>query len=156
MDTILFVQTGGTIDKDYLENPGNHGYNFAIDSAAFSDILIRARVDFTHRPLLICQKDSLEIDDSDRKTLKRLIKSAPEKMIVITHGTDTMHVTAEDLSPLAGKTIVLTGAFQPGQFRNTDADFNLGMAVAAVQILPHGVYIALRGEIKRWDEFEPR
>ena len=147
---------GGTIDKEYLENAGNHGYNFAIGSPAFSEIINDARVDFPHRPLLVCQKDSLKITAKDRGNLKRLLKAAPETMVVITHGTDTMHVTAKDLASITGKTMILTGAFQPGQFRHTDANFNLGMAVAAAQTLPHGVYIVLRGEVKRWDEFVPR
>ncbi|MEL7187697.1 MAG: asparaginase domain-containing protein, partial [Pseudomonadota bacterium] len=66
---------------------------------------------------------------------------------VITHGTDTMPATAETLSGLGDKTIVMTGALTPARFRTTDAVFNVGMAVATVQIAETGVYIAMSGQV---------
>ena len=66
---------------------------------------------------------------------------------VVTHGTDTMAETAEALQGLEAKTIVLTGALTPARFRTTDAIFNVGMAVAAVQVSPPGVYIAMSGQV---------
>ena len=66
---------------------------------------------------------------------------------VVTHGTDTMPETAEALAGLDGKTIVLTGALSPARFRTTDAIFNVGMAVAAVQVALPGVYIAMSGQV---------
>ena len=96
------------------------------------------------------------MDDHDRDEVKRMTQSADADKVIIMHGTDTIHVTAEHLSDIEGKVIVLTGAMTPERFRDSDADFNVGMAVGAVHCLPAGVYIALYGEVKRWDEFVPR
>jgi L-asparaginase len=55
--------------------------------------------------------------------------------------------TADMLNDMPGKTIVLTGALSPARFRTTDAIFNVGMAVAAVQTAAPGVYIAMSGQV---------
>ena len=78
-----------------------------------------------------------------------LAKQADVDGIVITHGTDTMVETAKVLATIPGKTIVLTGALNPARFQNSDAVFNIGCAIGAVQSLPEGVYIAMNGRI--WD-----
>ncbi len=67
--------------------------------------------------------------------------------VVITHGTDTMIDTAKVLKNISGKTIVMTGSMYPAQFRDSDAVFNKGCAVTAVQILRPGVYIVMNGRI---------
>ncbi len=156
MSIILFIQAGGTIDKDYLANDENHGYNFVIGDSAWHAIWQRAGVPYAVGYTCACQKDILDMNDADRDTIKRMTKAAREDKVVILHGTDTIHVTAEHLSNITGKTIVLTGAMTPERFRESDADFNVGMAVGAVQTLPPGVYIVLYGEVKRWDEYKPR
>ena len=58
-----------------------------------------------------------------------------------------MPETAEALADIEGKTIVLTGALSPARFKTTDAVFNVGMAVAAVQTAAPGVYIAMSGQV---------
>jgi L-asparaginase len=88
---------------------------------------------------------------SDRERICATIAAQPERLVVVTHGTDTMIETARVLGKLTGKTVVLTGSMQPARFRVSDAEFNLGTAVAAVQILPPGVYLAMNGRI-----FDPR
>jgi L-asparaginase len=75
----------------------------------------------------------------------------PGERIVVTHGTDTMIQTAKALQGIPDKTIVLTGAMQPARFHETDAVFNIGTAIGAVQSLPPGVYIAMNGRIFRPD-----
>ena len=89
----------------------------------------------------------LEIEDADRRVLRDYIAADDATHYIVTHGTDTMPETAEVLSELEGKTIVLTGALTPARFRTTDAMFNVGMAVAAVQTLEPGVYIAMSGQV---------
>jgi L-asparaginase len=80
-------------------------------------------------------------------------QAAPEDRIVITHGTDTMVETAHVLGEAAlGKTVVLTGAMVPYIFNNSDAVFNLGCAIVAVQLLSPGIYIAMNGRIFPWDD----
>lgn len=153
---ILFVQVGGTIDKDYPQGETHHGYEFQIGEPAILSIMARAKCahEWSHLPVL--RKDSLDISDADRARVREMIDASGKEKIIVTHGTDTIHKTAEALSELQGKTIVLTGAMLPEKFRDSDADFNLGMAVGALQHLPPGVYIALYGQVLRWDEFVPR
>ena len=73
---------------------------------------------------------------------------------LLTHGTDSKVETAKVLSSIEDKTIVLTGALNPARFRGSDAEFNIGTAVGAVQSLPPGVYIAMNGRI--WDPLKVR
>jgi L-asparaginase len=97
--------------------------------------------------------DSLEIGDDDRQLIVEQCRNAKERRIVITHGTDTMEDTARALgvAALAGKTIVLTGAMIPFKFGSSDGLFNLGGALAFVQSLPEGVYVAMNGLYFVWD-----
>ncbi len=152
---ILFLQTGGTIDKDYLPREGNHGYAFTIETPAYIPILERADVSFTVAKWSTMKKDSLDITDTDRKQLAYDVYNCAHKRVVITHGTDTIGETATFLAEAGAsmKTIVLTGAMRPEKFARSDADFNLGMAVGAVQVLPPGVYVALGGLVQDWKEF---
>ena len=83
----------------------------------------------------------------DRALIHEAVSKCDATHVLITHGTDSMTLTARTLEDIAGKTIVLTGALTPARFRATDALFNTGMAVAAVQLCEPGVYIAMNGEI---------
>ena len=72
---------------------------------------------------------------------------------VMDAGSATMVETAASLgrAELPGRTVVLTGAMVPYAFGNSDALFNLGCALTAVQVLPAGVYITMNGKLFRWD-----
>ncbi len=150
---ILFIQAGGTIDKDYPKGQTNHGYNFEITDPSFNSILKRAKPDFEYKILSIIKKDSLDMDETDREKIYSSIISNNSEKIIITHGTDTIHLTAKKLADIKDKTIILTGSMLPEKFRDSDADFNIGMAVGAAQTLNNGVYIALYGKIVSWDKF---
>jgi L-asparaginase len=89
--------------------------------------------------------------DADRQFIRQQIEVDPNPRIVVTHGTDTVIQTARALDGIPGKTIVLTGSMQPARFRNTDAVFNIGAAMGAVQALPPGVYVVMNGRI-----FDPK
>jgi L-asparaginase len=102
----------------------------------------------------IIRKDSLHITDADRELVRAAIAAQPAKHVLVTHGTDTMVDTAKVLASIPGKTIVLTGALNPARFRGSDAEFNIGTAVGAVQSLPPGVYVAMNGRI--WDPLRVR
>ncbi len=91
------------------------------------------------------------MDAADRQLILEQVSSAEEDHIIITHGTDTMVQTAEALSKIKDKTIVLTGSMEPAMFKTSDAVFNIGCAMAAVQTLPPDVYIAMNGRIFRHD-----
>jgi len=150
---ITFIQTGGTIDKDYPQGLSDHGYAFKIQEPAVLETLERIKPMYEIEMVRHMQKDSLDITEEDRVSIVELVSNTPNDKIIITHGTDTIGLTAESLSSVKGKTIVLTGAMMPEKFRESDADFNIGMAVGGVQTLPSGVYVALHGELKNWKDF---
>lgn len=140
---IKFITTGGTIDKVYFDALSD----YEVGDSPISQILSEGLVAFEHDVVPLLQKDSLEMTDDDRKVLRDYISNDDGDKYVITHGTDTMPETADALTDLPGKTIVLTGALTPARFRTTDAVFNVGMAVAAVQACSPGVYIAMSGQV---------
>ena len=140
---ILVLTTGGTIDKNYFDALSE----YQIVDSGIPALLKEARVALPFRVEEVCRKDSLELTEADRADIARRVAAAPETRIVITHGTDTMTDTAKALAGIAGKTIVLTGALSPARFAETDAPFNLGMAFAAAQVAPPGVYIAMSGQV---------
>lgn len=145
---IQIFTTGGTIDKVYFDAKG--GYE--VGAPMVRDILAQARVVLDIEIVELLRKDSLEITDSDREQIRHTVANARARHIVLTHGTDTMVETARVLLQLSGKTVVLTGALQPGRFADSDAPFNMGMAIAAVQTLPGGVYIAANGQVLAADK----
>ena len=143
----IFV-TGGTFDKEYNELDGRL---FFKDTHLHEMLdLGRCKVEVDIRTLMMV--DSLEMTDADRQIILDHCRRAREERIVITHGTDTMDITARVLGEvLKEKTVVLTGAMVPYKFGSSDGLFNLGSALAFVQTLPHGVYIAMNGRFFRWD-----
>ena len=145
---IRFVTTGGTIDKVYFDELSQ----FEVGESVLEHILREALVQFDWAVVPLMKKDSLQIEDADRRVLRDYIANDDATHYVITHGTDTMPETAEMLQSLKGRTIVLTGALTPARFRTTDAVFNVGMACAAVQALEPGVYIAMSGQVFRAGE----
>lgn len=151
---ITFVQTGGTIDKDYPRGEVGHGYEFKIGDPAVNSILPYSHAMFDYNIVEVTKKDSLDLTDEDRRNILNAVESSTSDHIVITHGTDTMGKTAETLSHIQGKTIVLTGAMLPEKFMTSDARFNVGMAIGAVQVLPPGIYIALYGRVVPWRDFK--
>jgi L-asparaginase len=140
---IRFITTGGTIDKVYFDALSQ----FEIGDSTIKHILDESLADFDYEIVPLLQKDSLDMTDEDRTSLHDFIASDDAERYVITHGTDTMPETAEALEDLQGKTIVLTGALTPARFKTSDANFNVGMAVAAAQVAPPGVYIAMSGQV---------
>jgi len=140
---ILFIQTGGTIDKDYPKT--KNGWAFEINEPAVKRILKKVNCSFNYSVISLIKKDSLEINDEDRSLILSKCKEAKENKIIITHGTDTMNITAEFLKEIKNKTIIITGAMRPERFSNSDAAINIGVAIGAVQSLSKGIYIAMNG-----------
>ena len=142
---LLIITTGGTIDKIYFDDKSD----YQVGEPQISQILHAMHVAFEFEVSALMRKDSLHITDEDRKLIRSAIAASDASHVLITHGTDTMVETAVELRDLPGKTIVLTGALNPARFRDSDAIFNIGCAVGAVQALPPGVYIAMNGKV--WD-----
>lgn len=142
---ILFIQTGGTIDKDYPKT--NDGYAFEIGEPAVAKILKKSHPDFEYEVVDLLQKDSLDLVEDDRQKLKQFILSSVASKIIVTHGSDTMADSANYVGLVKGKTIVFTGSYKPERFIESDADFNVGVAVGAVNVLGEGTFIAMNGKI---------
>jgi L-asparaginase len=146
----IFI-TGGTFDKEYNELDGSLYFKDTHMSELLQ--LGRSKVQVAVRTLMML--DSLDMKDSDRKIILDQCSQAPESQIVITHGTDTMVQTAKILGEAnLNKTIILTGAMIPIKFGSSDGLFNLGAAIAFVQSLPKGVYIAMNGKYFHWDNVQ--
>ena len=141
--TALVISTGGTIDKVYFDAKSD----YEVGESVVGELLQQAHVHLPYELVPLMRKDSLELDDQDRALIRSTVLATEHLWIVITHGTDTMTDTAKVLAGIQDKTIVLTGSLAPGRFAQSDATFNVGMAFAAVQTLPAGVYIVMNGQV---------
>ncbi|MCE7951230.1 MAG: asparaginase [Xanthomonadales bacterium PRO7] len=142
---LTIVATGGTIDKIYFDDKSA----YQIGAPQIGEILKQLGVAFEFEVIALMRKDSLHMDDADRDLVRRTIAAQPHRHVLVTHGTDTMVETARALAGITDKVIVLTGALNPARFQGSDAVFNIGCAVGAIQALPDGVYIAMNGRV--WD-----
>lgn len=140
---IKVLVTGGTFDKEYNELNGSLFFK----ETHIHEMLELGRSNLNLSVSTLMMKDSLEFTDEDRTAIAKACNDSTEDKIVITHGTDTMTITGEFLlQACPGKIIVLTGAMVPYKFGSSDGLFNLGSALAFVQVLPKGVYIAMNGQ----------
>ena len=156
MRIAIFI-TGGTFDKEYDELNGELFFN----KTHIKEMLTLGRSLLPTRVETLMMKDSLFMTNTDRAVIAKACKSAKERHIVITHGTDTMEETARYLADAFAaaavsktglhKTIILTGAMVPYKFGSSDGLFNLGSALAYAQMLPPGVYVAMNGRWFAWD-----
>lgn len=145
---IRIIITGGTFDKQYDEIKGTLGFK----DTHLPEILHAVRCTLGIEMEINQLIDSLEMRPPNRQKILTSCRRAPEEHIVITHGTDTMVETAQVLGKARlEKTIVLTGAMVPYAVSGSDAVFNLGCSIAAVQLLPHGVFVSMNGRIFDWD-----
>jgi L-asparaginase len=146
--TLRLIATGGTFDKHYNELTGVLGFS----DSHLPDVIARTRMTIPVALDVLPLLDSLDMQDADRQRVLASCQGAPEQAIVIIHGTDTMRETAAVLgSAKLAQTIVLTGAMIPYEIANSDALFNLGFACGVAQTLPHGVYVAMNGQVFPWD-----
>ncbi len=141
MESIAILTTGGTIDKVYFDAKSE----YEVGPPNIKIILSEMNLAIEYRIESLMRKDSLDITAEDRSAIRSAVEQAPERRILITHGTDTMVETAKALLGLASKTVVLTGALEPALFKTSDAPFNIGCGLAAVQTAAPGVYIAMNG-----------
>ena len=142
---ITIFTTGGTFDKVYFDAKSE----FHIGETQVGPILEEGNVTIDYQVESLLRKDSLDVTEDDRNMLCEAVASCASQHIIMTHGTDTMADTAKMLSQydIADKTIVLVGAMQPARMRYTDAPFNLGFALAAVQLLPADIHVAMNGQV---------
>lgn len=148
---VLFIQTGGTIDKDYPKV--TKGYAFDISTPAIERVLPLANPTFEYEVMPLLQKDSQEITLEDREKIKAACLNSEYSKIIITHGTDTMIETGHYLKEVP-KAIVITGAMRPERFSNSDASFNIGTALGIINMIESGVYICMNGVAYPIDEVD--
>lgn len=134
---------GGTIDKIYFDAKSKYEVGAPAIAKMLSQIAVNLDIEVTS----LMAKDSLEMSDADREIIAQAVADCEADKIIITHGTDTMPETARSLASLSNKAIVLTGALAPAIFKDSDAMFNVGGALAAVQAVENGVYIVMNGEL---------
>jgi L-asparaginase len=134
---------GGTIDKVYFDAKSKYEVGAPAIAKMLNQIAVNLEVEVTS----LMAKDSLEMTDQDRVIIAEAVERCEADKIIITHGTDTMPDTARSLGELSNKVVVLTGALAPAIFKDSDAMFNVGGALAAAQALDSGVYIVMNGEL---------
>ena len=138
---VKIFTTGGTIDKVYFDAQSE----YAVGEPLIAEILREAGVTVPYDIETLFRKDSLDLTGEDRALIARRVREDESRHVLITHGTDTMVETARVLQDVRDKTIVLVGSLKPARFRDSDAVFNIGFAMAAAQALAAGVYIAMNG-----------
>ncbi len=145
---ILVIVTGGTFDKEYNELDGSLFFK----NSHVGDMLALGRCGLDVAILPLMMVDSLEMRSQDREAILQACRDSAASRIVITHGTDTMQLTAAVLGQAnLNKTVVLTGAMIPYKFGSSDGMFNLGCAMAFAQVLPAGVFVAMNGRYFAWN-----
>lgn len=146
--TIRIFVTGGTFDKEYDYITGSLSFG----TTKLPGMLRQGRSTLDVKLKTLMLRDSLTFTEADRELILQSCISCDERMIVLTHGTDTMTITAAYLANrIPEKTIILTGAMIPYAFGTSDGFFNLGASLAFVQTLPPNVYITMNGRYFLWD-----
>ncbi len=146
---IRLLITGGTIDKCYNELTGELYFT----QSHLPQMLKQGHCKTNIELETLMLKDSLEMEVTDRDIILQACQQSSQSLIIITHGTDTMTLTAKHLAmQIKDKTIVLLGAMVPYVFKQSDSLFNLGSAITAVQCLSAGVYITMNGKVFPWNQ----
>jgi L-asparaginase len=141
---VLCLTAGGTIDKVYFDRLSD----YQVGPPGVERILQELSVGFDYSVQSVLRKDSLDMTDDDRLMIRKAVRDTDESRILITHGTDTMIETAKCLDGIQGKRVVLTGAMQPAGFQDSDAVFNVGMAIGVLLASSEpGVWIVMSGGI---------
>jgi L-asparaginase len=136
--------TGGTIDKVYFDASSA----YQVGEPQIGDIFNQANVTISFEVTTIMRKDSLDMTDADRAEIAEHVQGTDCERVLVTHGTDTMVRTAQTLQQcVTDKTVVFVGSLNPALFKSSDAVFNVGFALGALEALPPGIYIAMNGQI---------
>ena len=144
---IKVFTTGGTIDKVYFDARSNYEIGDPQIRVILDDVGVTVDVEVE----TLMRKDSLDLTDEDRALIAEHVRTDACDRILITHGTDTMAETARALGDTGDKVVVFVGSLSPARFKGSDAEFNIGFALAAVQLVPPGAYVAMNGHIFRAD-----
>ncbi len=150
-NSISIIATGGTIDKIYFDAKSE----YEVGPPNAIEVLQKFNLQIPYSVTSLMRKDSLDLTDDDREQIAAAVAADKNNRIIITHGTDTMPETARHIinrHAAAGKTVVLTGSLLPAMFTASDAIFNIGCALGAVQSAATGVYIVMNGRVFAGDK----
>ena len=150
-DAARIIVTGGTFDKRYDAIKGELTFTETHLPALLEQGRVKLPLAVDIRLLI----DSLQMTEEHRQQVLEACRESPERSIVVVHGTDTMVQTAQVVGRATlDKTVVFTGAMVPYSVQGSDAEFNLGFALAAALTLPAGAYVAMNARIFSWDDVE--
>ena len=149
---IALLSTGGTFEKIYDPLKGLLGFT----ESAIAAWKTQCHMPENTRLAVPFLVDSLEMTDGQRSALCRQIRDCPETLVVVIHGTDTLVASAKEAvkTKRPEQVVLFTGAMVPASCAASDALFNLGMAIAAVQCQPPGVWVACSGRVFSADAVE--
>ena len=148
MKKLQIFTTGGTVDKVYFDALSE----YQIGDPVVGSVLDRMNVGFEFCVDELMRLDSLDMTDVHRQTIQQRVSDSDAEYILIMHGTDGMVETAGWLDDITNKKIIFTGAMKPTAFAETDAVFNIGCAVGALQVVADGVYIVMSGQVFAADQ----
>lgn len=148
MADMLIINTGGTFNKRYDEISGE--LYVPGDEQAVESVLAEFRGNLDLRLLGLVHKDSLEMTGADREAITQALRASSEHRVLIVHGTDTMHLTAEHLERACpDRRIVLTGAMKPHAYERQEAAVNLALSVGWLMAGDEaGVFIGMHGLVR--------
>jgi len=148
---ITVINTGGTFNKVY--NPLSGNLDVPSHAKALEKIL-HSTHNLEINVINILGKDSLDLTQEDREYLVQTIQSSNDENVIIIHGTDTMHLSAEFIaSNVSDKKIILTGAMVPMSIDEVEATMNFSLALGFLNApIQNGVYIAMHGAVCSYTE----
>ncbi len=149
MQKTLIISTGGTFNKVYDPVAGD----LVIDKNSHAVEEIASKWLHRFELMNIIGKDSLAMTNQDRLELLSVVTQTEHEKIIIIHGTDTMHITAEYLADVEiEKKIILTGAMVPYSIDPVEATANLSSALGYIQLLKeNGIYTVMNGLFGTYD-----
>jgi len=149
---LLILSTGGTFEKVYRPDEGRLWFT----ESRLSNWAQQCRLPASARTEVLMLVDSLDMTDAQRDQIADAVAQASEDRVVIIHGTDTMVNTAHSVMrrKRPDQVVVFTGAMVPASQPDSDALFNLGMAVAAAQTMASGTYVCMSGQIFPADQVQ--
>ena len=154
---IVIINTGGTFNKRYQPLTGL--LTVANDERTIAELLHSAAPNLDMHLIGIVHKDSLDITQDDRVSISAAIRNLSPSLnsapIIIIHGTDTMHETAQFLDGTnLNRVIVITGAMRPAEIDPVEASLHLGLTLGfAAANPPPGVYIAMHGRVLPYTQY---
>ncbi len=161
MKKVTFLTCWWTIDKDYWV--WKWIYDVEPWNPIVGNILDKNLANWKYEIIEVLRKDSLDMNDEDRKKVKEEILEISNDKVIITHWTDTMIETWKVLENIKNKVVILVWAARPYSMKDSDAEFNIWYTLGVLDILSkneqYWVYITMNWEVfdidnvEKWDDW---